>query len=217
MDNIEIWRPIKGYEGLYEVSNFGRVRSLDRIVENKNKGSWRCRLTRGRVLCPGDNGSKIGYLFVNLSKNGKTREFYIHRLVAEAFVDNPNNHTIINHKDENGKNNRADNLEWCTQKYNCNYGSHLDKVRSFLLSDKNPNRGKPRPESFKEKVRKPVLQFDRQGNLIKEWDSARTAGNTLGIYPQSITSVCRRRFPSYKNFIWRYKNDCRDPGTAKEA
>ena len=217
MNEKEEWRPVKDYEGRYEISNLGRVRSLDHKVFCEKTQTWKSRIQRGRVLKPASNGSKQGYLIVNLRRFNRSKMRYVHRLVADAFLDNPNNYPVINHKDENPKNNRVDNLEWCTQKYNVNYGSRLDKFRFFMLSDKNPNRGKHRPESFKEKVRKSVLQFDREGHLVKEWDSARTVGDTLGIYPGGITSSCRRRIPSYKNFIWRYKNDKSDARFGEEA
>ena len=201
----EIWKAIPEYEGLYEVSNLGRVRSLDRNVVLRTGNRWHKRRSCGKVLSGGENGH--GYKFVYIGKNGIISRYYVHRLVAEVFIPNPKNYPIINHKDENPRNNNADNLEWCTQKYNANYGGHIRRVREFMLSDKNPNRGRPRPESFKEKVRKPVIQFNKDGSFVKEWDSARTAGNTLGIQPQSITAVCRGRYHSYKNYIWKYKYD----------
>lgn len=116
----EIWRAIKGYEGLYEVSNFGRVRSLDRIVDtnivNVNK-----RLHKGKILKPSQKEN--GYLVVNLSKKSKSKRFYIHRLVAFEFQDECGEWffgAVVNHKDENRYNNKSSNLEWCTQKYNLN-------------------------------------------------------------------------------------------------
>lgn len=209
MELIEEWRPVKGYEGLYEVSDMGRVRSLDRIViASTPESPWYKRVSPGRILSGGENG--FGYRFVYLGKNGVISRHYIHRLVAAAFIPNPNNYPIINHKDENRSNNCADNLEWCTHKYNANYGGHIERVRRFLLSDKNPNRGKHRPEKFKEKVRKPILQFNKDGILVKEWDSAKTAGVSLGICPSTITAVCRGKHLSYKNYIWRYKYDNSD-------
>ena len=207
MEQIEEWRPVKGYEGLYEVSDLGRVRSLDRVVIVSTDESTRHkRILRGMVLSNLNN--KNGYLFVSLSRDGILKRHYIHRLVAIAFIPNPNNYPIINHKDETRDNNRVDNLEWCTQFYNINYGNAIKKIRDFNLSDKNPNKGRHRPEKFKEKVRKPILQFNRDGiRLVREWDSARTAGDVLGICASTITAVCRGRCQSYKNFIWRYKYD----------
>lgn len=103
----EVWKPIKGYEGLYEVSNYGNVKSL---------------FNSEKILHPTDNGS--GYLTINLRKDGKRKSFYIHRLVASAFVGNPNNVNVVNHLDFNKFNNRASNLEWVTQKENVRYSRH---------------------------------------------------------------------------------------------
>ena len=104
----EIWKYIDGYEGLYKVSNLGRVKSLNYRRSGKE-----------RMLKPGNTGD--GYLFVILYKNGKIKYFTIHRLVANAFLENPDHKSDVNHKDENKTNNRVDNLEWVTRKENINY------------------------------------------------------------------------------------------------
>ena len=127
---IEEWRPIEGYEGLYEVSNTGQVRSLDRYVKN---GHSSYRLQKGRVLSP--TKDRYGYLFVILTCNGKHKMFLVHRLVAQAFILNPDNLPQVNHKDEDKTNNRVDNLEWCDAKYNNNYGSRKDKVRDTKIKN----------------------------------------------------------------------------------
>lgn len=113
---IESWKPIKGYEGLYEVSNFGQVRSLEKTRRTPN-GGVRVYPSIIRKL----NVVKSGYLNVQLWKNGKVENKMIHILVAEAFIPNPFNLPIINHKDECKTNPRVDNLEWCTYVYNRNY------------------------------------------------------------------------------------------------
>ena len=115
----EIWKPIKGYEGLYEVSNLGRVKSLDRSFINK--AGWRTT-SQGKILAP---LMKKGYCHIALCKNNKARHHRVNRLVAEAFIPNPHNYPQVNHKDENPLNNRVDNLEWCTALYNTNYGTAL--------------------------------------------------------------------------------------------
>lgn len=117
----EIWKSIKGFEGLYEISNIGNVRSVDRLVNNKSGKS----LKKGRQLKPHISN---GYYGVILSKDNKTVKKNIHRLVAEAFIPNPNNLPQINHKDEDKLNNIYTNLEWCDCKYNINYGSSLDRM-----------------------------------------------------------------------------------------
>ena len=104
---MEEWKDIKGYEGLYQVSNYGEERSLDRIVIDKN-GREMC--FKGKILKPNDNGN--GYLFVVLSKNGDVKNHLVHKLVAETFIPNPNNYEEVHHKDHNTNNNRVENLEW---------------------------------------------------------------------------------------------------------
>lgn len=119
----EMWKPIKGYVGFYEVSNFGRVRSLDRY-----KRQWRGGLifVKGKILIP--KKAHHGYLFVSLSVDGVVCHKKVHRLVAETFIPNPKHLPCINHKDENTANCRLSNLEWCTVKYNNNYGSRLSRA-----------------------------------------------------------------------------------------
>lgn len=122
----EEWRPVVGYEGLYEVSNTGRVRSVDRYVKTCY-GSY--RLHKGKVLSPGIRPD--GYLVVSL----QYRMFRVHRLVAQAFLPNPDNLPQVNHRDENPGNNNVDNLEWCTAKYNNNFGTA--RIRSKDTNIKN--------------------------------------------------------------------------------
>ena len=131
MDNIkiEIWKDIIGYEGYYQISNLGNVKSLNRIVKNKNG----YRNTGERLLkiyLPKDSQH---YPFVILCKNGKTENKLIHRLVATAFVtnDDPIHKTQVNHIDENKMNNSSDNLEWCTPKYNAEYGTRIERTKNL--------------------------------------------------------------------------------------
>ena len=114
----EEWRPVVGYEGLYEVSSYGRVRSLDWFIVDSLGYK---RLHKGKVLSPAKD--KNGYLKVNLHCNGKHNIIRVHRLVAQAFIPNPDNLPQVNHKDENPSNDNVDNLEWCDQKYNINFGT----------------------------------------------------------------------------------------------
>lgn len=140
----EIWRAVLGFEGFYEVSNWGRVRSLTRELEDKNGNK---KVIRGRILKPGFTGA--GYLGVPFSKKCKRYLCSIHRLVAMAFIPNPFNLPEVNHKDENKKNNfvfvnedgslnsEKSNLEWVSHKYNMNYGSRLERALQKM-------KGKPR-------------------------------------------------------------------------
>lgn len=139
----EIWNPVKGYEGLYEVSSFGRVRSL----------SYR-QTGEIRVLNLYKNDS--GYLLIKLFKSGKGKAYQVHRLVAIAFIHNWCNEPQVNHIDENPKNNHVENLEWCSANYNINYGT------------RNKRSAKSRSKT--------VLQFTKNGELVKEWTSTKDAG-----------------------------------------
>jgi hypothetical protein len=116
---MEIWKDIQGYEELYQVSNLGNVRSKDRRVVNHKSGST--RICAGMLMTAWDNGN--GYLVVSLNKQRKRKNHYVHRLVATAFVENPDSKKYINHIDFDTRNNRALNLEWCTQKENVNHSA----------------------------------------------------------------------------------------------
>ena len=122
----EIWKDILGYEGLYQVSSFGRVRSLDRYDSNNH-------FLKGRILrlC----ADAKGYLIVGLWSNNKKKMYKVHRMVAESFIPNPDNLPIINHKDENPSNDNVDNLEWCDYKYNNNYGTARERARNTKLKN----------------------------------------------------------------------------------
>lgn len=123
---IEEWRPIEGYEGLYEVSSLGRVRSLDRYDSSNH-------FRRGKILKLQTDGR--GYLMVVLSSNNKAKMYLVHRMVAIAFIPNPDNLPEVNHRDENPSNDNVDNLEWCDRKYNNNYGSRIDRMRDTKLKN----------------------------------------------------------------------------------
>ena len=123
----ENWRDVVGFEGIYMVSDLGNVKRLN----YRNTG-------KEYILKPTDNGE--GYMVVSLYKNGESKNLRVHRLVAEAFIPNPSNLPVINHKDENPANNRADNLEWCDVQYNTNYGSGLDKMLDRRMNKQSTNR-----------------------------------------------------------------------------
>jgi hypothetical protein len=128
--------------------------------------------------------TKKGYLEIDLHKNDKRKVFKVHRLVANAFIPNPHNLPQVNHKDENKLNNRVENLEWCTTLYNNNYGTR------------------------NERIGKRVLQYDKQGNFIREWESMAEAERVIGIYRQQICDCCRgyRGAKTAGGYIWKYKD-----------
>lgn len=118
----EIWKQIPGYEDRYEVSNLGNVRSKDRVIYQKDAhGGMMLKKYNGRIVSQTDNGN--GYMIVSLQKFGR-KNHYVHRLVAEAFVENPNGLCVVNHLDYNRRNNRATNLEWTTAEGNVKYSAH---------------------------------------------------------------------------------------------
>jgi len=119
MDDKEIWRDIKGFEGLYQISTIGRVRSLDRV---DSRGNYR----KGKVLADVVSGN--GYHQVNLWRDGKVEIKLTHRLMAKTFIPNPDNLPQVNHRDEDKGNNRVENLEWCTASYNTNYGTRNERA-----------------------------------------------------------------------------------------
>ena len=155
-------KDIKNYEGLYGITSCGKVWSY------KSK----------KFLKQGVN--KIGYLYVNLCKNGKRKSYVIHRLVAMAYLPNPENLPEINHKDENKTNNCLQNLEWCNRKYNINYGTR------------------------NEKLKKPILQFDLNGNFIREWPSATDVGKEV---KNNICHCLKGDYKTSCGYIWKYKDN----------
>lgn len=118
----EIWKDVVGYEGVYQVSNEGVVKRIPHYSTTKDGVK---KYLNERILCPVENFR--GYYKVSLSKNGVTRQCFVHRIVAMAFIPNPNNYAQVNHKDEDKKNNSPDNLEWCDNVYNCKYGNKMDR------------------------------------------------------------------------------------------
>ena len=162
---MEIWKDIEGYEGLYQVSNKGRVKSL--------------KYGKERILRPGID--RDGYYKIMLYNDSARKTFRLHRLVAEAFIPNLDNKPEVNHKDENKKNNCVENLEWIRHIDNCNYGT-----RNKRLSRK-------------------LLQYSKDGEFIKEWQSAVEVKRVLGIDHGNIARCCKGRYKSAGNFIWKYK------------
>lgn len=196
----ELWKDVKGYEGLYQVSNLGNVRSVDHEVETIRGGKPIVYPRKGKALTPVTR--QHGYLGVMLyGKGGHPKRgfktFSVHRLVAEAFVENPNGYTEVNHLDECKTNNRADNLEWCDHKYNTNYGT--TQARRAAKATNDPRRAKR------------VVQIDMNGNEIKTWPSLQEIKRQLGYAPANICRCCTCH-PHYSHaygYRWRYADTTR--------
>lgn len=203
-----IWKDIPGFEGLYQVSNDGKVRSL-----NYNRTGKKQILKQSM-----DRG---GYKMVQLWKNNKKETCKVHRLVAQTFIPNPNNWPQVNHKDENKSNNHISNLEWCTQEYNSNYGTRNERISVAM-------KGKPKTEQHRKKISenhadfkgknhpnygkgKAVLMFTLDGQFIRRFDCIVDANEFLGKNRNStgITNCIRGDAKTAYGYKWKYEEDCK--------
>lgn len=173
----EVWKDVVGYEGIYEVSNLGKIRSL-----NYN-GTRTCKEMKG-------SPNKDGYIKLTLTKDKKKKTVLLHKLVADAFLENPDNLPIINHKDENKSNNNLSNIEWCTIPYNNSYGTRLER-----LSESNTNGKKS----------KTVYQYTLDGELVNVWPSANECGRN-GFKTTCVSRCCLNKphCNTYKGYKWSY-------------
>ena len=168
----ENWKDIKGYEGLYQVSDRGRIKTLANDKYRKEK-----------IRKPRKGGK--GYMMISLTKERITKHKQVHRLVAEAFIPNPDNLPQVNHKDEDPTNNNVENLEWCTLNYNLNYGTRMKKVV--------------------EKLSRQTAQYSPDGKLIKVWPSLREIQRETGYCQSSISMCCNGKYKQAYGFIWTYQ------------
>lgn len=205
---MEEWRKIENTVTPYEVSNEGNVRSLDYIDKSNH-------LRKGKIL---PKHLVKGYYYVNIDR----KLVRLHRLVAMAFIPNPNNLPQINHIDENKLNNCADNLEWCDSKYNCNYGERNKKISERTITEKEKQRisklhkGKKKSEEHKRKIsetKKGKLYYERSKSvgqytlddvLIKLWESAKQAEIECGFNAHNIHQCCNGDKKTHKGFKWKY-------------
>jgi hypothetical protein len=180
IDDCENWKDVKGYEGVYMVSDLGRV-----VRIKKSKGT-----SGNNVLSPQKNESG---LYVKLRNSGDDISKKVHRLVAEAFIPNPKNKPQINHKDGNRWNNRWDNLEWATQSENVEH-SHNNLDREYSAYGENHSNSKS------------ISQYDKNGELIDVYGSVNEAGRQLNIPFTNIAKCARGERKSAGGFIWKYEN-----------
>lgn len=175
----EVWKDIEGYEGLYQISNLGRVKSLDRVITYKD---GRKRKFYSKVLKPLPD--KDGYFHVNLLKNRKCAHPTIHGLVAKRFIGERPEGYVINHIDENKANNEASNLEYVTQKENVNHGTRTERMRR--------TRGKP------------VLGISTKDGSAIAFDSPSEAERVNGFDHRRISAcaLCKRK--QHKGYVWKY-------------
>lgn len=195
--NSEIWKPVAGYEGLYEVSNMGRIRSTDRIRNSIQDGIVIRSHLKGKVMKPFYNHS--GYLLIDLFKNGVRKTFSVHRLVASAFVPNPYKKPCVNHLDETHDNNCADNLEWCTQKENMNYGTAPQRISKKIKERWERGEMKRRPK-------RQVAKYSLDGKLLEVYPSyleaTRACGSTSN--GSAIINCIQGRHNTSYGYKWGY-------------
>jgi len=178
----EIWKPIPGYEALYEASNFGRVRSLFRYK---------------KILKPSPITN--GYLTVELWKNKQRKRIGIHRLVAMCFCENPDNKPFVNHIDEIKTNNCADNLEWVTHVENCRYGTAIERRTQHLDYSKRRINNTGQIEACS----KPIAQYTKDGRFVRNWKSASECARENGWQISNIRRCCKNEYATAYGFVFK--------------
>ena len=188
----EEWRDIKGFEGYYQVSNLGRVRSLDREIYhpyNKTISHYKGSIMKYSTR-------KKGYLGICLTKENKQKSFLIHRLVAEAFIPNPMNYNQINHIDEDKTNNKVDNLEWCDCKYNVNYGSCIKNMKKAKTNN-----------TYNQKA---ILCIETGTKYF----NSKHAERETGYKARSIRAVCEGKYKTLHGLHWIFIDEMPDDNGA---
>ena len=210
----EVWKDVIGFEGLYQVSNYGRVRSLDRCYIGKNQyGSEFTVVRKGEILKDRAKNKESKYRRIGLRKDGKRYWFFVHRLVAFAFPDICGEYfdgAEVNHKDENPENNCAYNLEWCSKEYNSNYGTRNTRLSKNRIGANNPFYGKHPSDYCKKRSRetnsKPVAKYTKSFVFVEQYESVKDASVKNRIPGPNISNVCNHRghCKTAGGYIWRF-------------
>lgn len=176
---FEFWMDVPNFEGYYQDSTYGRVKSILRKTECPQCGG--CRTVPERILKP--RKDKYGYLYLDLNKNGKAKTFKVHRIIADTFIANFNNENQINHLNEVKTDNQVWNIRYCSASENINWGTR------------------------NERIQKKIIQYDMDGKFIKEWDSGTIASRELGLYNSNLVECLKGRRKTAGGFKWAYKKE----------
>lgn len=180
----EVWKDIEDYKGLYQVSNLGRIRSLDRYVRN---GTSNKNIKKGKILKPCT--TKDGYLQLNLIKDKKKKVSTVHRLVAKAFIENSSNKPCVNHIDGDKQNNNVENLEWVTYSENT-----IHALKTGLV----------KKTKGKNHYKRAVNQYTTDGKFIRRWDSIKSIKDEWNLRHIKVSSCCRGKIKTSLGYVWKY-------------
>lgn len=187
---MENWKSIDGYEGLYTCSDSGQVKALARMISRRRKNDYHSYWKDEKLMSPAPHDK--GYLKIKLLKKGEAKSFFIHRIIAVAFIPNPENKPQVNHINGIKADNRIENLEWCTASDNLKHAYNT----GLQPKDRNIKRISDSPNAI------PVYQYDMSGNLIRQWGSLFEAHLT-GLYNKSgISECCSGKRSHHKNYKW---------------
>lgn len=194
VDAVEVVRkPVRGYEGYYVVDQFGRVFGVDRTTTVLDNGRIYEKPIAGKQMKQSLHTK--GYKTVTLTKDGKSKTIFVHRIVAEAFIENPENLPMVNHKDEDKTNNFVENLEWCTASYNRTYGRAVEKHAKKVRGRKSEKRVS-------------VIQRSLDGEFINWHPSITEAAKVVRSRPQAISAVCHGKRKSHRGYRWEFDKNC---------
>jgi hypothetical protein len=196
----ENWKDVVGFENLYEVSNLGNVRSLDRYVSGKLNSK---RFQKGKNMTI--QKTPKGYYSIILHKNGMAYQMLVHRLVAIAFIENKSNKDQVNHLDLNKSNNNMNNLEWCTNLENMRH-SYANGGHSGFTEKQIAAVRKNQLKAAEKRSRK-VCQFDKEMNFIKSYRNSIEASKQTGTCSSKISACCAGHRKTCNNFIWKYEKE----------